>query len=140
MDVCIGWPGSVHDSRVFNHSPLGLKFESEEFKNQPQPENSHFIGDAAFRTSTYLITPFRESQLRTGVPGEPTIRENQHFNYKLSGARAVVERAFGMLKGRFRKIGYLETKTVEKAVDITCAACVLHDMCNSNDQWPDDAP
>ena len=41
-----------------------------------------------------------------------------------------------MLKGRFRRLHYGETKSVKKAIDIVCAACVLHNMCvATDDEW-----
>ena len=45
-----------------------------------------------------------------------------------------------MLKGRFRRLDYVETKSVAKAIRIVCAACILHNMCNDNgDDWNRDA-
>ena len=137
MDICVGWPGSVHDSRVFKNSPLGMKLTSPQFREQTLPDDSHIIGDAAFQLSTYLLTPFRDNQIRARGEGEPTPEQKKYYNYKLSGARAVVEHAFGLLKGRFRRLDYLETKSIEKANRIVGSACVLHNMCGENDQWDD---
>ena len=50
-----------------------------------------------------------------------------------------MEHAFGILKGRFRRLGYLETKSVEKANKIVGAACVLHNMCDEGDIEADNA-
>lgn len=139
IDVSVGWPGSVHDSRVFKNGPLARNLESDEFRANALPDNCHILGDAAFQLSTYLVTPFRENQLRVNTPGEPTAREKRFFNYKLSSSRVAVEHAFGRLKGRFRRLHYVETKSVKKAIDIVVAACVLHNMCVQRDEWEEAA-
>lgn len=137
MDVCIGWPGSAHDSRVFRNSPLGQALEDQRFREVHLPAGSFLIGDCAFKLETWLITPFRENQLQANAGDGHTEAEKRVFNKKLSGARVVIEHTFGLLKGRFRRLTNLETKTVRKAIDITCAACVLHNMCMAGDDIPD---
>ena len=93
------------------------------------------IGDSAFQLKPWLITPFRNSEMGDDGPGL-TGATKRHFNKTLSSARVVVEHAFGVLKARFRRLTYLETKSVRRAVNITCAACVLHNMCVCcDDDW-----
>lgn len=57
-DVYVGWPGSVHDARVFRRSPLAENLECGKFcKN-----NSTFLlGDAAYPLRQYLIVPFKDN-------------------------------------------------------------------------------
>ena len=51
----------------------------------------------------------------------------------------MVEHALGRLKGRFRRLHFVETKSVQKAVDITCAACVLHNICTGQgEDWEEE--
>ena len=55
--------------------------------------------------------------------------EQRKFNLKFSALRCVVERAFGMLKSRWRiilKKIEQKTTTLKKTV---IAACVLHNIC-----------
>ena len=40
-----------------------------------------------------------------------------------------IERAFGHLKGRFRRLMWLDAKTEENKVKIILTACVLHKIC-----------
>ena len=133
IDICVGWPGSVHDSRVFRNSPLGRRLTQEHYRAQVLPEEAYIIGDAAFQLSTFMITPFRENQLRAQRHGEPTPQQKKHFNHVLSGARVVVEHTFGVLKSRFRRLSLVETKSVENAVHLVTAVCVLHNICIMND-------
>ena len=136
IDVCVGWPGSCHDSRIFKNSSLGKKLESEQFRMAHLPNDSYILGDSAFQLQTYLMTPFRESQLRAEGPGQADIASKRHYNRKMSSARVVVEHAFGLLKGRFRRLTYLETKSIKKAVDLTTVSCILHNICiQHDDQW-----
>ena len=131
-DICVGWPGSVHDSRIFKNSPLGRALISRE---RVLPDDCFLIGDSAFQLDPWLITPFRNSQMGDDGPGL-TGATKRHFNRTLSSARVVVEHAFGVLKARFRRLTYLETKSVPRAVNIICAACVLHNMCMCcDDDW-----
>ena len=52
----------------------------------------------------------------------------------------VVEHVFGVLKDIFRRLEYVETKSIEKATRMVCAACVLHNMCSDqNDDWEREA-
>ena len=43
LDICVGWPGSVHDSRVFRNSSLGRRLIKENFIQA----GKFIIGDAA---------------------------------------------------------------------------------------------
>ena len=51
------------------------------------------------------------------------------YNFKLSSTRQVIERAFGLLKGRWRKLFYLDMLCQRKIVSVIVAACVLHNFC-----------
>ena len=55
------------------------------------------------------------------------------FNYRLSSARVAIERAFGLLKGRFCHLKLLDTKTIKTAVDTINVCCVFHNICIIND-------
>ena len=50
------------------------------------------------------------------------------YNYKLSSTRQDVERAFGLLKGRWRKLFYLDM-LCQRIVSVIVATCVLHNFC-----------
>lgn len=133
------YPGSVHDSLVWNASELkqilkdnflmAIKIlgcwarQIEFIKNLKQKLLSLiFQGDAGYPLEPYLITPFR-------LAGEGT--PQCKFNYIHSQTRNVVERTIGVLKNRFRcllgarQLHYLP-KTASKITNV-CAA--LHNIC-----------
>lgn len=59
-----------------------------------------------------------------------TLTENQKkYNRVLSSIRVVIERAFGLLKNRFRRLQGLQTKKPELIPLIIMAACILHNFC-----------
>lgn len=115
------------------NSPLGLQLAHDDYRARNLPDQAFIIGDSAFQLSTYLITPFRENQLRAERAGEPTPEQKRQYNKVLSGAQVVVEHTFGMLKSRFRRLFLIETKSVENVIRIVSAACVLHNICSMHD-------
>lgn len=60
--------------------------------------------------------------------GNPTERQ-LHFNTVVSRGRQVIERAFSLLKGRFRRLKYLDMNRTELIPDTILATCVLHNIC-----------
>jgi hypothetical protein len=75
----------------------------------------------------WLITPLKNN-------GYLTPREKR-FNTALSSLRQIVERAISLLKGRWRKLKYLDHLDLELAVQIIMAACVLHNFCLLHDDF-----
>ena len=66
-----------------------------------------------------------------GYPGASLSIEQEWFNFRLSSARMAVERAFGMLKGRWR---ILQRPSERQKLINHCrmtTACVLHNLCVS---------
>lgn len=98
----------------------------------------HLIGDSAFALKTWLITPYRGNNLT---------RIQRHHNYRLSSERVKIEHTFGAYKGRWRRVQFINTYHVYKAIEIATSACVLYNFCLLNgDFWeetfvePDETP
>ena len=90
-----GWPGSVHDSRVLKNSELWEHGDNA-------CRTNHIIGDGAYPIKEWLLTPYRD----TG-----------HLNAE-QRTRTVIERSFCLLKGRFKRLQFIEVKNMETACDI----------------------
>ena len=66
------------------------------------------------------MTPFRENHRLSEL--------ETNYNRKISATRCVIERAFALLKGRFRRLKYLDMNV--KYVPATIlACCALHNIC-----------
>lgn len=114
----VGHVGSVHDQRVFRLSEVQSYLgDVSKFL-----EESHLIGDLAYKLHENLLIPYRDN-------GHLTERQ-RNYNFVHSSARMAIERAFGLLKGRFRSL--LTTLALDRVDLISLhilACCVLHNIC-----------
>lgn len=55
LDVCMGFPGSVHDARIFRNSSLHTKL------NEFCSGEEYILGDSAYPLLTTLLTPYRDN-------------------------------------------------------------------------------
>ncbi|XP_065570194.1 putative nuclease HARBI1 [Artemia franciscana] len=117
-DCYVGQPGSMHDVRVFRHSEICTDLQKSTLFF---PEDSHLIGDAAYPLSDRLLTPYRDTGNLT--------RYQVRYNFKLSSTRMSVERAIGMLKGRFRRLKFFLFPYLVFICKSIIAACTLHNFC-----------
>lgn len=93
-------------------------------------EKYHLIGDSAFGLKAWLMTPYRDVNLT---------RIQRRHNYSLSSSRVAIEHAFGLLKGRWRRLIFVNTNNISKTIEITTAALVLHNFCIMNvDLWDEE--
>lgn len=120
-NVDIRWPGSVHDSRAFMTSDLFPLCE------QLCANRYHIIGDSAYPLKRYLMRPYRRSHRLNA--------RQKLFNKVLSKSRVVIERAFGFLKNRFRRLYFLHRMNVEDIVSTILACCILHNICLANEEY-----
>ncbi|XP_062559813.1 putative nuclease HARBI1 [Armigeres subalbatus] len=134
LDVCIGSPSRIHDSRVYSLSPI-----SDEISAICHGRY-HLLGDAAYPLREHLLTPFKDY-------GNLTHKE-RNYNLKHSQTRVKIENSFSNLKGRFRQLLRLDFFHVERMSKFVLACCTLHNMCinqndiydeNENENDPDDA-
>nr|KAG5690444.1 hypothetical protein BaRGS_010071 [Batillaria attramentaria] len=118
LDVHTGYVGSVADSRVFRNSPLHTLLTSNDSK---LPLAFHLLGDSAYPLSTYMMVPFRDNGHLTPVEVK--------FNAVHSSTRSHVERAIGLLKGKWRRLRVeLDMTNRMEVPNIIFAACVLHNF------------
>ena len=137
-DVYVGWPGRVHDARVFTNSAIyqkchggnllpdwGVNFNSV---NVPLV----FLGDPAYPLQSWLMKPFiNNGHLSDG---------QKKFNYRLSHARVIVEHVYGRLKGRWRCLLKRLDISINQVPELVASCCVLHNICeihgdSFNDDW-----
>ena len=79
------------------------------------------IGDGAYPTNTSLVKPFPNNLNLS--------QEQKKFNRFLSSARVVVERAFGILKARWRCLLNCLDHNIENLSDVIISSCVLRNIC-----------
>jgi len=83
-DVVARWPGSVHDSTVFDNSRIRALLETG-------PREGYLVGDGGYPCRQYLLTPVLN----------PATEAEKKYNEAQASARNCIERANGILKRRF---------------------------------------
>lgn len=118
IDVYAKYPGSVHDARIFVNSDL---YKSVTSGDIVVPNRYHLLADAAYPCSDFVLPPFRDNGVLTA--------QQREFNKQHSRSRVVIERAFGMMKSRFRIFyGTVQVPRVQVPA-LFVAGCALHNLC-----------
>ncbi|XP_021732162.1 protein ANTAGONIST OF LIKE HETEROCHROMATIN PROTEIN 1-like [Chenopodium quinoa] len=120
--VLPGWEGSAHDGRVLRDAisrPNGLKVS----------RGCYFLVDAGYTNCEGFLAPYRGHRYHLKEWGDrvPASAE-EYFNMKHSKARNVIERTFGLLKGRWailRSPSFFSTRTQGR---IVTACAILHNL------------
>ena len=127
LDVYVGWPGRVHDARVFANSSLFLRGQNKTLLPNWEKRISNtdiplvILGDPAYPLLDWLMKAFPDNGHLT--------QQQRKFNYRLSKARVVVEHAYGRLKGRWRCLLKRLDVNVHDVSELVSACCVLHNIC-----------
>ncbi|XP_025155207.1 protein ALP1-like isoform X1 [Harpegnathos saltator] len=119
LDVFVGYPGSVHDTRVFKNSPVRNDL------HELCRDNYYLLGDSAYPCLKQLIVPFKDNGYLTHA--------QRNFNQKLSSCRVIIENAFGCLKQQFRQLYYFKLRDIVRMVRIIHACYVFHNMANAGE-------
>lgn len=120
-NIFVGFPGSVHDARVFANSDIGTN--PDKYLNNGQ----WIAGDSAYPNSEYIVTPFRLNST-TGTP-----QERRKFNKHFSSFRVAIECCFGILKQVFSSLQSLRIRIDSKeshklACDWIVCCCILYNI------------
>jgi DDE superfamily endonuclease len=84
-----GWPGSAHDNRIFNNTPVTQK------PHEYFTERQYLLGDSAFENSNHMVSSYKCPK------GMELGQREELFNTALAKPRISSEHTIGMLKGRF---------------------------------------
>ena len=132
MSINTGPPGSLHDSAHFKSTELYRKVEEGimgGFHDDPLtweaglPFFPYIVADRGYPLLSWCITPFKR-----GPMGVPLMREEVWFNRKHSSTRMSVERAFGILKARFKEMGTKSALKLDFVPIVVHCCCILHNI------------
>ena len=110
--IDVGCNGRVSDGGIFSHCDL-----SHALENNLLPEGHCLVADNAFPLKTYMMKPYG---------GDSLTFKQKAFNYKLSGARRIIENAFGILVNRFRIFEKPLPFLPNTVGNIVKACCAMH--------------
>lgn len=129
LNVNFGFPGSVHDARVFANSSLYRMGEKGKLF-PPITRNIAgvdvpvvILADSAYPLLPWVMKPYTDMGALT--------REEKTFNYRLSRARMVTENAYGRLKGRWRILLKRNDTNLDNMPNLVLAVCTLHNLCET---------
>ena len=110
-DVVARWPGSVHDSTIFDHSHIRALLETTH-------TDGYLVGDGGYPCRRYLLTPVTN----------PVTRAEAAYNVAHITARNPIERVNGVLKRRFAALKYGLRLRLENILPVIVATVVLHNI------------
>ena len=113
INVVARWPGSVHDSRIWQNSRIRRDLEEGKLQGV-------ILGDSAYPLSKQLLVPF-DYPCSSGKHGR--------FNRALCRCRVFIEQTIGNWKRRFPVLAFKIRKSPEDAAVIVVATAVLHNLC-----------
>lgn len=115
-DIVARWPGSVHDSTIFNNSRVKYVMNSQ------QLGRCCLLGDRGYALKKYLLTPL----------ADPQTAAQKLYNESQIRTRNVVERTFGVWKRRFPCIGSQLRVKIDNVQAIIVSTAILHNLCIRN--------
>jgi hypothetical protein len=113
IDIVARYPGSSHDSFIFQNSEIKQRFESGEF------ESGILLADSGYGLKTYVMTP-----LRNPVTSAQALYNESHIKTRNS-----VERQYGVMKRRFPCLSLGMRLNLETQLAVIVACAVLHNFC-----------
>ena len=131
FDVFVDVPGSVHDSCLLRLSKFGGDMFDEHILQEPtlilegMEVKPIILGDSAYPVTRWLIPPYKKLQNMS--------RESRRFNDEHVRGREPVERAFGVLKGRWRILNTEIDEEISRVKVTVMACCVLHNILQEDD-------
>lgn len=122
-DVVARWPGSVHDSTIFDNCHLRALLETG-------PTDGYLVGDGGYPCRRYLLTPI----------SNPATAAERAFNSAQISARNCIERTNGRLKRRFPCLKYGLRLHIDHILPVVVATVVLHNVAATlgEDEPPED--
>ncbi|XP_042477403.1 protein ALP1-like [Macadamia integrifolia] len=127
-DISIGWPGSMNESTILQHSGFfnlcqrgeRLNGESIELSNGSQVRE-YIVGDVGFPLLPWLITPYHGREL-----SETDFEFNKHH----LATMMVAQRALVRLKERWRIVQGVMHKSdqTNKLARMVFVCCILHNI------------
>ena len=115
-DFDIGWAGSMHDANLWSRTHIGRFCEAGRLSPYV------LVGDAAYPCRPWMLAPFKGHK-------DGLTREEYHWNYVQSSTRMCIERAFGMLKGRWRILLKRVDVHLRNVPDLVSMCLLLHNIC-----------
>lgn len=118
IHVFTGYPGSVHDSRVFRYSGVQSRCNGGDFHGA----HHHLIVDSAYTLQQHVLRPYRNNGHLTPI--------QRNHNRTLSHARQTVERSIGLWKIRWRILySIFPMKRVDLMPFVIMVTAILHNLC-----------
>ncbi|KAI4887994.1 hypothetical protein NFI96_010453 [Prochilodus magdalenae] len=125
-DIVAKWPGSTHDAFMWANSALCRVAEGGGF------EGCWLLGDSGYPLRPCLLTPIQQ----------PNTEAEERYNSAHTRTRAVVERAIGLWKQRFRCLsksaGGLQLNPTKSCAVVMVTALLHNTALRANVQLPDD--
>ncbi|KAL5553402.1 hypothetical protein UlMin_040803 [Ulmus minor] len=118
------WEGSAADSRV-------LRDVISRLNGLKVPKECYYQCDTRYPNGEGFLTPYRGQRYHLNDWARPSNTPQEFFNLKHSSARNIVERAFGLLKGRWAIFRGRSYYLIKIQCRIILACCLLHNLIRS---------
>ncbi|KAL0560212.1 hypothetical protein IC582_000612 [Cucumis melo] len=132
--VLAGWEGSAADSRI-------LRDAISRENGLQVPKGYYYLCDAGYPNAEGFLAPYRGQRYHLqewrGAANAPT-NAKEYFNMKHSSARNVIERAFGVLKGRWAILRGKSYYPLQVQCRTILACALLHNLINREMTYCDD--
>ncbi|KAJ3686380.1 hypothetical protein LUZ61_015544 [Rhynchospora tenuis] len=124
--VVVGWEGSTHDSLVLRRT-IDAGFTV--------PKGRYYLVDGGYANTQQFLAPYcgktyHLAQFQQRRPRNRYENAEELHNHRHAQLRNVVEKAFGILKGRFRILRDMHRYKYSFQTNLVIAYCVLHNFIN----------
>ncbi|CAL9241871.1 unnamed protein product [Arabidopsis halleri] len=119
----VGTPGRAHDSKILTYCA-----QHDEYFPTP-PEGKYFLVDSGYPNRKGYLAPYRRIRYHPHQwRGGPPTSESETFNKRHSSLRSVIERTFGVWKGKFAIIRNPARYDLPTQCKIVVATMALHNF------------